>query len=178
MLELQRLRMSYDEWLALPERPKAEWVDGEVVVHALPSPDHADAQYEVERLLRDSLHGVRIYHEVGVQLPRNRVRIPDVMVVPTRPEGFIATETPILVVEVLSPSTRTEDTIRKSAEYAGAGIGQYWLVDQELRTVTVLRNVEGAWEELVRLDESLPRAAVEVGEHGSVDLRLATLLGE
>jgi Uma2 family endonuclease len=177
MPELQRLRMSYDEWLALPEKPKAEWVDGEVVVNSPPAPDHANAQYRLERLLDDTLSGVRTYREVGVQLPRNRVRIPDVMVVPGRPEGFIATETPLLVVEVLSPSTRTEDTIRKAAEYAGAGIGQYWLLDQQLRTLTVLRNVDGAWEELLRLDEAHPTGEVTVADHGTVPVDLRPLLG-
>lgn len=32
METLQRLRMSYDEYLALPEDVRAKWVDGEVVV--------------------------------------------------------------------------------------------------------------------------------------------------
>jgi hypothetical protein len=43
---VERRRMSYDEWLALPEKPKSEWVDGEVViVNVPPSPDHSDASF-------------------------------------------------------------------------------------------------------------------------------------
>jgi len=55
------------------------------------------------------------------------VRVPDVLVFRERVDDTLVTETPLLVVEVLSPSTRSEDTIRKAPEYAGAG--QFWVVD-------------------------------------------------
>jgi Uma2 family endonuclease len=44
-----------------------------------------------------------------------------------------------LVVEVLSPSNRRNDLVVKRAEYAAAGIPDYWLVDHAKETLTVLR---------------------------------------
>ena len=44
-----------------------------------------------------------------------------------------------LVVEVLSPSTRRHDLIAKRHDYAMAGIPQYWILDQDEETLTVLR---------------------------------------
>jgi Uma2 family endonuclease len=48
---------------------------------------------------------------------------------------------PQLVVEVLSPgkTNRERDLVRKRAQYAKRGIPEYWLVDRETETITVLR---------------------------------------
>jgi len=43
---------------------------------------------------------------------------------------------PDLVVEVLSPSNRSNDTVRKKAIYALHGVREYWIVDGDAGTVT------------------------------------------
>jgi Uma2 family endonuclease len=45
----------------------------------------------------------------------------------------------LLVVEVLSPGNAGRDLVMKRHDYAIAGIPQYWIVDQDGRTLTVLR---------------------------------------
>jgi Uma2 family endonuclease len=47
---------------------------------------------------------------------------------------------PILVVEVLSDSTRRRDHTVKRALYLAAGIPDYWIVDPESRNVRVVRS--------------------------------------
>lgn len=42
-----------------------------------------------------------------------------------------------LVVEVISPSNRAHDIDIKRAEYAAAGIPEYWLIDPDEKDVTV-----------------------------------------
>ena len=77
-----------------------------------------------------------------------------------------------MVAEVLSPSTRSEDVIVKAVEYARAGIGQYWILDPEQRTLEVMRLVEGAWQTLVKLDDDSPEVTVVLADRPvSVDLR-------
>ncbi|MFB9311608.1 Uma2 family endonuclease [Nocardioides plantarum] len=169
---LQRLRMSWDDYLLLPEKPKAEWVDGEVVVSPPVSFDHGEAVGGLMVALRTALPDLRTVTEVGVHLPRNRVRAPDLMVVDRRPEGRWVTQTPVLVVEVLSPSTRSEDTMRKSREYLSAGILQYWIVDPEAHAIDVFEAAGGDWERVLRLDEATPTGEVVVGAHGTVPLDL------
>ncbi|MFC7625903.1 Uma2 family endonuclease [Microlunatus sp. GCM10028923] len=174
---LQRKRMSYEEWWALPSKPKTEWVDGEVVVNSPASYPHQKASFRLTALLDASLAELQVVQEVGVQLPNNRVRVPDISVIRRPPEQFLVSEPPVLVVEILSPSTRGEDTVRKSGEYAGAGIEQYWILDPELRALDLYANSGSGWTPLLHLDDREPRGSAGVG--GSrVELDLNNLLGE
>ena len=86
---VRRLRMSYDEWLAVSDEFRSEWVDGEVLLMPPVSGPHSKATFELMVVLTRDLHDVELYMDVGVRMPRNRVRAPDIMAV-TRPvvEGF------------------------------------------------------------------------------------------
>jgi Uma2 family endonuclease len=66
---------------------------------------------------------------------------PDLMVrqPPEDPESdWDSAPTPILVVEVQSPSTRRRDREQKKDFYLEAGVAAYWIVDPEQRTVAVI----------------------------------------
>jgi Uma2 family endonuclease len=173
---LRRLRMSWEEFLELPGDLRTEWVDGEVVVSPPVGGDHGVATTRLGSVLTGALPGLLVGSEVGVWLPRNRLRGPDLVAFPSMPTGTFLEEAPVLVVEVLSPSTRAEDTIRKSPEYASAGISQYWVVDPEARSLEVFSNADGRWEPLLRLDEQHPTGEVTVGDHGVVPLDLTWIL--
>ena len=73
---------------------------------------------------------------------------PDIMVIP-RPGAPIARfeGVPLLVVEVLSPSTRSSDTVTKRDAYAHAGIPHYWIVDPDAPGVMALALEGGAYVE-------------------------------
>ena len=53
---------------------------------------------------------------------------------------------PLLVVEVLSPSTRRIDLATKRLAYADAGVAAYWLVDPDVPSLTVLELAAGEYE--------------------------------
>ena len=80
-----------------------------------------------------------------------------------------------MVAEVLSRATRSEDMVRKSMEYAEGGVGQYWIIDPELRSIEVMGNSDGVWEVLARLDDDLPTGSVELAGV-SIDLDLHQIL--
>jgi len=177
--DVQYIPMSFEEYLALPDKPKAEYVDGVAVVSPFARRDHNRAALRLAVRLQDALPGTDVVPDCGVRLPqRQRYRVPDVSVFPVIENVLFSETMPVLVVEVLSPSTRAEDTVRKSVEYAKAGIGQYWVVDLEAKTLTVMRNVDGFWECLVELTDQAPTGVVEVEGHGSVDLDLSALLDQ
>jgi len=46
---------------------------------------------------------------------------------------------PLLVIEVLSPSTREHDRSRKAKRYAALGVPHCWLVDPDARRIECFR---------------------------------------
>lgn len=53
--------------------------------------------------------------------------------------------TPLLVVEILSPSTRAKDLVLKRALYADSGVPAYWVLDPAEPSVLVLSLVDGEY---------------------------------
>lgn len=73
---------------------------------------------------------------------------PDVLVARRDDVGKQRLEaTPLLVIEVLSPSTRLSDITLKRTAYERAGVPAYWIVDPEELRLTVLRMSEGGYSE-------------------------------
>ncbi|MFB9314895.1 Uma2 family endonuclease [Nocardioides plantarum] len=173
---LVRVPFDFEDYLALPEWHRAEYVDGMAIVSPSPVAAHQRISHRVVDVIQAGCPGLFVLAAVGVWTGERRSRIPDAYATERSFEGSWSDQTPVLVVEILSPSTRREDTLRKSTEYADAGIGQYWIVDRDHRTLTVLGNTGHGWDTLLDLDDSTPRGSVAVGDHGVVAIDLATLL--
>ena len=54
---------------------------------------------------------------------------------------------PEIVVEVVSESSRKRDYNEKPDEYLRFGVKEYWIIDGEIRVMTVLRRSRGRWSE-------------------------------
>ncbi len=105
--------------------------------------------------------------EIVISGTRATTRFPDVMVMSdelaTALEGarrstiMFDMPPPPLVVEVVSSNQENRDyrykrltgVTLKRTEYAARGIGEYWIVDPQQQRVTVLKQVEGLYEETV-----------------------------
>jgi len=91
---------------------------------------------------------------VGVRTAPRRSRLPDLCVVPLEvmreclDTSAIIESDALLTVEIVSPESVKRDYRFKRAEYASFGIPEYWIVDPALQKVTVLRLVEGLYEEV------------------------------
>jgi Uma2 family endonuclease len=139
----QRLRMSYEEFLAwVDEERHAEWVDGEVIVSMPPRPAHTQLGHLLATLLSHfaRLHdlGEVIPAPVGMRLPsRPSFREPDVLFVAREHlDRITATwiEGPAdLVIEIVSDESVRRDRVEKLAEYAAAGVREYWVFDPRPR---------------------------------------------
>lgn len=140
--------LTWDEFLALPyELRNVALIDGEVVMN----PPTAQHELIVQNLIlafRQWTARAPGRGEVSTQQP---VKItdrrgyqpdvswfpPEVCAPPGAPAAFSGP--PVVVVEVLSPSTRAYDLVRKRADYQAIGIGEVWLVDGDRMCVQVCR---------------------------------------
>jgi Uma2 family endonuclease len=144
-----------------------ELVDGELARMSLGTGEHGDIseflndefKAEIKRL---GLDWVAKDMKIGIQSPRGTrwetARIPDVVVLPLeqwnslkKRESFIPLNEPppLLVVEVVSPSTVSVDYRAKHSEYAVLDIPEYWIVDPIERKITVCVLKDGAYSDEV-----------------------------
>jgi len=145
-----KTRLDYDDYCAIPNDGKRyELLDGQVHVTPAPSPLH---QRLVGRLFRPLSEYFRAPAEVFVApidviLTPHDVVQPDLVVVanPAQVSSRAIEGAPLLVIEVLSPTTTTYDRTTKAQRYAALGIPHYWIVDPEARTVECFRRQEGAY---------------------------------
>ena len=136
----------------LPEgtTTRYELVDGALLVSAEPSLQHQRVAGQLFRLLQDvAPPELEVFLPVDVRLSTVRQIAPDVTVVRREDAtGRRLERAPLLVVEVLSPSTRTVDLVLKRRVLEEAGVPSYWLVDPDDGVVTVLELVDGRYREV------------------------------
>lgn len=126
-----------------------EIVDGLLLVNAAPVPDHQEVQLRLWRLLDD--HAPADMRVLGapldVVLADDTVVEPDVLVAMRADFGAKnLPAVPLLVVEVLSPTTRLIDLNLKKERYERAGIASYWTVDPAELRLTVYELRDGEYE--------------------------------
>ena len=165
-----RKRYTIDDYYALPDDQRVELIDGVFYDMAAPAVIHQLILQKLYLLFAEcvSEHGA----DCEVFLAPCDVRLDMDMYTMLQPDLFILCHgydirakriegAPDLVIEILSPSTRSKDMILKLYKYKRAGVREYWVVDPENRTVTV-HNLEAKEESYdpVRYDFS---ARIPVG---------------
>jgi Uma2 family endonuclease len=114
-----------------------------------PSPSHQRVVLRIARLLGDHFRPPAevFVAPVDVILTPHDVVQPDVVVVavPTLVSDRGIEGPPLLVVEVLSPTTTAYDRTTKSHRYAALGVAHYWIADPPARAVECYRLAAGAY---------------------------------
>lgn len=137
-METQRIVLDYDDYAAIPPDGKRwELLEGELEVNPAPSSRHQTVsrrlQHELMLQLEDTSLAQVFDAPADLILAHTTVLQPDLIIV-SQARTSIITEraiegVPDVVVEILSPGTRTWDRRRKRAAYAKFGIPEYWIVD-------------------------------------------------
>ena len=138
-----------DDLETLPDNGlRYELLDGTLLVTPSPTPRHQGAIVELAVLLRSACPpDHRVFVAPLDWQPDGRTSLePDLLVVRRDRIGEKnITETPTLVVEVLSPGTARIDRMIKFSRYAEGGIPQYWIVDPRVPSIQVFDLVDGAY---------------------------------
>ena len=154
-MELTREEYAVAEWV---EGVRFERVNGKLVV--MPPAGHE--HYVTSEPIRDYLVVYKVAHrdlvehifeEAWTAIDEDTDRIPDIAVyLRTRSEGLrIPDRIPEIIFEIVSPgrANRRRDYDEKRDEYERLGVLEYVIVDRFDHEVTVLRLVDGTYQEQI-----------------------------
>ena len=126
-----------------------EYINGEMIVLNSPNVNHQNISGALYLFLSSYLKGKKckvFFAPFDVKLFKNNIKVPDIL----QPDLLIAcdlpeqidgkgryTGVPTLVIEILSPGTRTKDMVDKLNSYMQSGVREYWVADPENKTVLV-----------------------------------------
>ena len=152
LTQIARLFPRQGEWteetfFMLPESNQiVELVNGEVIIMT-PAPDDAHQSavgelfFALKQYCKTHKTGIARIAPYDVRLKPGTIRQPDVLFIREENRKKIGDQYfdggPDWVAEVISPGSRTADTVEKLKEYAQAGVPEYWLLDPRARTVMV-----------------------------------------
>jgi Uma2 family endonuclease len=149
-------KLDYSDYVEIPPDGKRyELLEGDLHVTPAPSPLHQRASKRLQRKLEAFFEargiGEVFNAPIDVILTPHDVVQPDLVVVvePTQISARGIEGPPLLVVEILSPSTGIRDRTVKARRYAALGIRHYWLVDPEAKRVECYRAEAGAYAPVV-----------------------------
>jgi len=152
-LDDERIRRErfYDE---LRPDQKAEFINGQVVMHSPAKSRHLEVTSNLLMLLRaftQSRRLGRVYCEKALCVfPRNDYE-PDIVFFGPMKSALIKPETlkfpvPDFVCEVLSESTEASDRGIKFRDYAAHGVAEYWVIDPEREILEQYLQNDGGFE--------------------------------
>ena len=161
--------MSVAEFLAWErEQPERyEYAGGVVTMMTGASLAHVTITMNIAFALRQSLRGrgCRPFTNDAKVLAGGSVRYPDITVTCTPLDGKDdIVPDPIVVIEVISPSTEREDRGRKKFDYfATPSIQQYAIIEQDARRVDLYTRSGDRWtDEIVEGDATLTLSSIGV----------------
>jgi Uma2 family endonuclease len=166
-----RTGLTYEDYAKTSDDERWELLDGELVMVPSPNIPHQRVATDLISLLnlfvseRDL--GSVYAAPTDVVLSDTNVVQPDILFVSREREHIITHANiqgaPDLAVEIRSPSTADRDLTVKRRLYSEHGVREYWLVDPDSMTVTVLLLGERGYEEtgIYRSGQSFDSTTVE-----------------
>ena len=151
---------TYEDYLKIPEEPgyRFEILEGILVKEPSPTMHHQRVSRElVLQLMRffDNFDpkGELFFAPLDVTLTNKNVLQPDILFVSSGRKEIMREERidgPCdLVVEIMSPTSRRKDRLKKMEIYRKAGIPHYWLVDPEENTLEAFILKDGVYALIV-----------------------------
>ena len=134
---------TWSDFVELDEDDRRELVDGCLMEGDVPTKTHERIVATLIALLTQWCWargmGDVLASGYKVRIDERRGVMPDVQLyrdgLPEAQEKGLESGHPDLVIEVISPTSRSRDSVRKLHDYASIGVPEYWLVDPEARTL-------------------------------------------
>lgn len=145
-----------DDIYNLPEGQRAELMDGKLYMMSAPNRIHQDLVMDLSYLIKDYIMrkngDCKVYPSpfaVFLNADNETYLEPDISVICDKNkltdkgcEGA-----PDWVIEIVSPSSRAMDYMKKLVKYSAAGVREYWIADPDKKRVMVYNFEQGTVEE-------------------------------
>lgn len=135
-------KVSYEEFLQIRanSEERFEYIDGEIYLMASPKITHQKILFEMSGIFYNWFIGKKctpMFAPFDIELKRNTKNMnmvqPDLMVIcdleEKRGEDDYYKGVPVLVVEIISDSSKSKDYVKKMDLYMSCGVIEYWIVD-------------------------------------------------
>ncbi len=128
---------------SITEDDKAEFINGEVLMHSPVKKIHSDVLSKLNNLLYNFVHlknqGEVYVEKIMIELTRNSYE-PDIVFFKNEKalhfhNNQMLFPAPDFIVEIISPSTEQNDRGIKMEDYAFHGVEEYWIIDPEHQVV-------------------------------------------
>ena len=143
-------------WLTDHSRRLIEFTDGWLEALPIPTSTHQAVLLFLYDAFRAYLHGrggVVMVAPLRMRIREGKFREPDLLLLRHRDDPryqdryWLGAD---LVVEVVSPDDPARDLVQKRADYAEAGVAEYWIADPRDETILVLGLDGGSYQALGR----------------------------
>jgi len=123
----------------LPEGYPAQLVEGQLVREPAPTYGHGRIASEIHaQLVRLVEPSLVLSSPADVAIDEHNVFQPDVLVLRERPaDDAQYVGTPLLAMEILSPSTASRDRTVKKTRLLGLGVAEVWIVDPASKSIEI-----------------------------------------
>ncbi|MDD4493846.1 MAG: type II toxin-antitoxin system prevent-host-death family antitoxin [Eubacteriales bacterium] len=143
--------VSYEEFMEISGKSdlRMEYINGEIILMESPSFAHQEISGHLHIIFSRFLQGKKckvIYAPFDVHFYKPEINEPDVC----QPDLLIACDTdekvdkkgrymgtPSLVVEIISPGTRSKDMVKKLNTYMLSCVNEFWLVDPIQKSIII-----------------------------------------
>lgn len=144
-------KLTYADYLETSDDERYELLNGELILSPSPKEIHqyisSILHIMIGTFVRERSLGKVYYSPFDVVLSDTNVVQPDILFISNERADIITSDNvqgaPDLVVEILSPATAERDRTVKLDLYATHGVKEYWIVDPDAKTITVLLRGEG-----------------------------------
>lgn len=152
-------KLSLAQFDALPDDgERRELLDGQVLLTPPPRAVHRRAAGHLHVLLLPACpEDLEVFLAPFDYRPDDRTSLqPDLMVLRCADVELDRVRRPLLLaVEILSPSTRAKDLLKKRRLYRETGVGSYWIFEPEEAVLTVLELNNGRYVEQMFKDDEV-----------------------
>ena len=118
--------------------PKTEKIDGEIYMMSAPCDEHIYVQgnlvYTFTDYFKRNKRKCRIMQDAKTDIDANTFVKPDLKILC---KGSNNGEIPVIVIEILSRSTRDRDLGVKMKKYAELGVKEYWIITWEIVSIDI-----------------------------------------